>query len=130
MNKTSRRSLALWACGQITAGASAKSIAGHLAAVLIENKMTDQAGFLLEDIIWELERAGALTYAKVTTAQPLSKHLETALKTHLKKTTKASEIIMENKVDKSAIGGLRVETAGKVWDQTVARKLTELREVF
>lgn len=130
MNKTSRRSLARWAAAQIIDGQPAKTIARHLAAVLIENKQSEQAGFLLDDILWELEHAGVLAYAKVTSAQPLSKKLEAELRSQIKKAVKASDIMLENQVDKSAIGGLRVETAGKVWDQTVARKLTELKEAF
>ena len=38
--------------------------------------------------------------------------------------------MIEEKVDKRAIGGARIEIATRVWDQTIARKLTALREMF
>lgn len=130
MNKTSRRSLARWAAGQIINGVPAKSTAKRLAAAMIENKMADQVGFLLEDILWELENAGELSYAKVYSAQPLTKQLEAELKNRIKKTAKTKQVVIEKAVDKSAIGGVRVETSSRVWDQTIARKLAELKEAF
>lgn len=130
MNKTSRRALAYWAADQLTAGKSAASVAKHLAAVLKQAGMSGQVDFLINDIIWELEQRQALTVGKVTSARALSKQLQTALSAQIKKITGAKDVVLENKVDKSVIGGLRVETASRVWDGTVARKLTELKEVF
>ena len=130
MNKLSRRSLAHWAADQLTAGRSAAAVAKHLAAVLKQARMTHQMGFLIDDISWELEQRQALAVGKVTTATPLSKPAEQILIGRIKKATGASAVVLEKNVDKSVMGGLRVQTSNHVWDSTIARKLTELKEVF
>lgn len=130
MNKLSRRSLAHWAADQLIAGRPLSKTAEYLAAVLTQTKMTDQAGFLISDITWELEQRQALAVGKVTSANPLSKQLAAALRAHIQKLTNAKTVTLEEHIDKSVIGGIRIETASQSWDQTVAHKLAELREVF
>jgi F0F1-type ATP synthase delta subunit len=49
---------------------------------------------------------------------------------HIKQATGARDVVLEKNVDKSVVGGLRVETSNHVWDSTIARKLAELKEVF
>jgi F-type H+-transporting ATPase subunit delta len=130
MNRVSRRELAHWAAEQLAAGKSAPTVAKHLAAVLKESNMLGQVNFLISDITWELEQRQTLAVGKVTTASPLSSALEKALIGQIKKATKASEVVLEKNIDKSVLGGVRVETASHVWDGTVSRKLSELKEVF
>ena len=130
MNKISRRSLARWAADQLIADRPLPAIAEHLAAVLTQAKTTDQAGFLISDITWELEQRQILAVGKVTSANLLSRQLAAVLKAHIQKITGAKDVILEEQIDKSVIGGIRIETAGQSWDQTVAHKLAELREVF
>jgi F-type H+-transporting ATPase subunit delta len=130
MNKVSRRALANWAAEQLVDGKSAKSVAKHLAAVLQQSAMTNQVEFLMNDIAWELEQQKALAVGKVITANDLSRQLEQALANQIQKATGAKEVVIEKSIDKSVIGGLRIETASNVWDATVARKLSELKEVF
>ncbi len=130
MNKISRRSLAHWASDELMDGRPAGKVAKHLAAVLIQTNMVDQADFLTSDIIWNLEQRGTLAIAKVTSAYPLPQKLQSALSAQIKKTTKARDVVLEKTIDKSVLGGIRIETSKHVWDQTVSRKLTDLREVF
>jgi F0F1-type ATP synthase delta subunit len=130
MNKVSRRELSGWATDQLMAGKPAKDVAKHLAAVLQESKMQGQVDFLISDIKWELEQRKALVVGRVTSANALSKRLQDALIGQIKQATSSKDVVLENKIDKSVIGGLKVETASRVWDDTVARKLSELKEVF
>jgi len=130
MNKVSRRELARWATDRLIAGDDAGDVAKHLAAVLVESKRASEANFLVSDIEWELESRQALATARVTSATPLSAQLQTALAEQIKRITKTGEVIIDNQIDKKVIGGVRVETASHVWDNTVSRKLSELREVF
>ncbi len=129
MNKVSRRSLAVWAANQLIAGKKASDVAKHLAAVLTQSRMGEQTAFLINDIKWELEQRNELAVGRVTSATKLSHQLESELLTQIKKTTKAKHVALEKNIDKSVLGGIRVETASRVWDQSVARKLSELREV-
>ncbi|MBX4197429.1 F0F1 ATP synthase subunit delta [Candidatus Saccharibacteria bacterium] len=130
MTKVSRRALARYGAQQLLAGNSARQIAKQLAALLTEAGRVGEANFLLEDIAWELERNQELAVGKVITAHPLSTKLAAELKAQLKQATGARQVLLEAEVDKSVLGGLRLQTADKVWDSTVSRKLSELREVF
>jgi F-type H+-transporting ATPase subunit delta len=130
MNKVSRRALANWAADQLISGKPAASVAKHLAAVLKQSNMAAQVGFLINDISWELEQRQALAVGKVTSASGLSKQLEDVLVGQIKKATGAKDVVLEKNIDKSVIGGVRIETASRVWDATVSSKLSELKEVF
>lgn len=129
MNKVSRRSLAVWAADQLSSGTTASSVARQLAAVLSQSGMTEQSQFLINDIVWELEQRKELVVGRVTSAHKLSQPLESELLSEIKKATKAKHVTLEKNIDKSVLGGLKVETASRVWDHSVARKLSELREV-
>ena len=129
MNKVSRRSLAHWAATRLAAGEKADIVAKHLAAVVSQQDMTEQVQFLLSDINWELEQNQFLAVGKVTSAHPLTQTLESDLTTQIKKMTGAKNVTLEKNIDKSVLGGIRVETANHVWDYSVSRKLSELREV-
>ena len=130
MNKISRRALAYWAADQLASGKSAAEVSKHLAAVLKQSKMADQVSFLISDIMWELEQRQALTVGKIITAHPISEQLEKSIMQQLKNVSGSADVSIENTVDKSVLGGVRIETTQHVWDQTVSRKLAELREVF
>lgn len=130
MSKISRRSLARYGADQLLAGTPAESVAKKLMAVLAEAGKIGEASFLLDDISWELEQRRALTIGKITSAHELSAKLQTELKAQLKKATGAKQVLIESSVDKSVHGGIRLQTATRIWDDTVARKLSELREVF
>jgi F0F1-type ATP synthase delta subunit len=130
MSKVSRRALAGYAADQLLAGKSAKSVAKSLAAQIHDSGSNIEPEFLLEDIAWELENRKALAVGHVTSASALSSKLEDDLMEHLKKVTKADKVVLEKHIDKSVIGGVRVETSGRVWDGTVLRALSELKEAF
>jgi F-type H+-transporting ATPase subunit delta len=130
MNKVSRRSLAAWAADQLIKGESSANVAKHLAAVLDENNMATQIEFLVNDIAWELEERGELAIGKVTSANPLSKELESVIASQIKQATKARSVVLQKNIDKSVVGGVRIETSNRVWDETVSKKLSELKEVF
>jgi ATP synthase F1 delta subunit len=130
MSKLSRRSLARYGADQLIAGVPAKTVAKQLIAALAESGRANEAGFLLDDISWELEHRQALAIGKVTSAHELSSRLQTELKAQLKKATGAKQVLIEPSIDKSVHGGIRVQTAAMIWDDTVTRKLSELREVF
>lgn len=130
MSKVSRRALAHFGAEQLLAGRSARQVAKQLAAALVDSNRINEAGFLLEDIAWELERRQELAVGQVTSAYPLSAKFKAELAKQLKSATGAKVVILKSSIDKSVMGGLRLQTAGRVWDSTVRRKLSALREVF
>jgi len=128
--KISRRALARYAAQALIDGVSAKSLAGRLATPLCESGYKNEIELLIGDVNWELERLGALSVGQVTSATPLTKHSLAELKNQLKKITDVNEVMLEEKLDKTVIGGLRIQTPSRIWDETVAGKLAELKEVF
>jgi F0F1-type ATP synthase delta subunit len=130
MNKVSRRAIARYAAEQLQKGEDAGQLAKQLASLMVETGLTDQTDFLIGDIAWELEQRGQLSAASVTIAHPLSNELKTALKDRLKKAINVGQVLIEENVDKSVLGGIRIETPGHVWDATVSQKLKNLREAF
>jgi hypothetical protein len=53
--RLSRRQLAKYAANELLKGAPAEKIARQLAAVLAEEKRTNEAELLARDVAWELE---------------------------------------------------------------------------
>ncbi|MEK7095747.1 MAG: F0F1 ATP synthase subunit delta [Patescibacteria group bacterium] len=130
MNKVSRRSLARYAADRLLAGDFAPEVAKAVASVLVEDKRLNEAELLLADINFELESRGKVATALITAANDLGDKLRIEIKSLVKKASKVDRVILNEQIDKSVIGGLRIETATRIWDKTVARQLNELRKVF
>jgi len=130
MSRISRRSLAQFAADQLLAGKPASAVAKKLAAELVESNRAGELEFLCGDIAAELENRGELAVANVTAANELTPELRQALTLQVKKATGVKEVILNEQVDKSVLGGARIETSGHIWDHTLARKLSLLKEAF
>jgi len=125
----SRRQLASYGADQLLANKRPSSIARELAAVLIASRRQTQAEQLADDIAWELEQRGEVANALVTSARALSQQLRQQITAQVKKAAGVRQVIISENIDKSVIGGLRIETATHSWDKTLSRKITEIREV-
>ncbi len=130
MNKVSRRELAHYAADQLLSDVSGSKVAKQLAAVLVSSQRADEAELLANDIAWELESRGKFTAAKVTSAHSLSPSLRKQLLAAVKQATAVEAVELEEFTDSAVLGGLRVETAVHSWDETVARRLNDLRGVI
>lgn len=124
----SRRQLAKYAVDEIINGKSAATIAPSLAAALLASRRQKQVDLLLSDIDQEFEERGFLVRARVTTAYPLPSELRIELDSQLKKAIKVKSVILHDQIDKSVIGGLRIDTATRSWDKTLLRALRQLKE--
>lgn len=129
-SKISRRSLARWAGHQLEAGQDVESVVKHLAAVLISSHRENQAGMLADDIAYELEAAGKLSSATVTSRYPLNDQIRAALTGAIAAATSTARVQLDEQLNEDVIGGLRVNTATRTWDLTVAHQLNELRKVL
>lgn len=121
--KISRRKLALYVADTIESKNDLAKTLQELAAYLVEAKRTREAELMVRAIEDELANRG-IVVAHVTTAHPLDKALETAIN----KLINAREIYLEKSVDESLLGGVRVETPGKLLDATMKRKLLALSQ--
>lgn len=130
MTNLSRRELARWAADQLVSGSKTAAITKELAAVLIASRRQNQAELLAYDITWELEQRGKLANARVTSATALSESLKKDLKKFIKSAAKVDEVIIDEDIDRSVIGGVRIDTASHSWDYTIKRELRDIQEAF
>ena len=130
MQKISRRQLAKYAADQLAAGTPTKKIAAQLGAVLVATKRSGQSGELLEDVAYELEARGSLAHGTITSALPLSQELKAELTKFIKTSTNVKDVNIDEIIDSSVLGGVRIDTARRSWDQTLKRRLTDIREAF
>lgn len=121
--KISRRKLAVYVADQIEAGAKLGAIVEQLAAYLIETKRLREADLVVRAIEDELAARGTVI-ARVTTAYPL----DAALRTQIEAQIGAKRTYIEEIVDPSILGGVRIETPGTILDATMKRKLLALRQ--
>jgi len=130
MSKTSRRNLAAYGVDRLLAGEPANRVGKELAAIIVDSGKAIELEFLIGDIAWELEQRHELAIGKITSAHGLDNKVRAELIDQLRKAIGTKEVLLEEERDESLIGGLRVETATQVWDYTIARKLSQLREMF
>lgn len=127
MNNFSRRQLANFAVEQLLDGKKPSLISRQLAAALIADKRVKETQLLIDDIAEELERRGLLAKVTVTSATKLSANLKASLSAQIKRAAKVTEVSLNEQVDNSVIGGIKVETSAHAWDKTIARRLSEIK---
>jgi F0F1-type ATP synthase delta subunit len=130
MTHLSRRQLARYAADQVLAGEPIDKLSSKLAAVLSEAKRTKDAELLARDIAYELETRGKVASANVTSATDISSDIREQIIKFIKESAKVDEVSLQENIDKSVIGGVRIETAVHAWDKTVSKKLADIRESF
>ena len=123
----SRRQLADYIIEHLVKGRPRHQLSKSVAAALIATKNKNQTDLLMEDVAHELENRGLLAHAKVTTATQLTDNLRRQLKHQLKKAVGVKNVILEEEIDESVIGGIRIETANHTWDKTIARRLADIK---
>ena len=121
--KISRRKLALYVVDAIEAHRHLDHALQEVAAYLVDSKRIREAELVVRAIEDELAARG-IVVAHVTTAIPLVHELELAIK----KLIGAKEIHLDSEVDPAVIGGVRIETPGKLLDATIKRKLLVLHQ--
>ena len=128
MTRFSRRQLANYAVEALLADQKPSALAKHLAAGLITAGRQKEIGLLLSDIELEFEDRGLQTQARVTSAHSLTDKLKSEIEREIKKMTDSEEVIISAKVDKSVVGGVKIETANHTWDRTFKRTLNDIRK--
>ena len=119
----SRRKIAQYAAKQITAGKTEASIQ-EIAAYLVQTGREREADLIVRDIEMQLASSGTVL-AKVTTAHPLSAQLRQSVQALIA----AHTVYINEVIDPTILGGIRVELPGKQFDGTLRHKLTMLNEL-
>lgn len=103
-----------------------KKLAAAIAQYLAENRQTKELDGLMRDIA-RLRAERGIVEATATTAFPLSPKLKRELENIVSKTHKADKVVLNEVVDPSVIGGVRLETAASQLDVTIQAELHQLR---
>ncbi len=125
--RLSRREMANYAIAQLLKGVSIKPLARKLAAALIESGRAKESDLLISDISSELESRGKLAQVEISSAHALDKQLVKSLVELAKDRTDSAEALVKSRVEPNLIGGFRLETATKVWDKTIKRRLSDIK---
>lgn len=128
MNKLSRRQLARYGADRIEQGAAVKMVAQQLAAELLLTGRTNQVDLLLRDISYELESRQLLAQARVTTRSELTAALRQDITHFIKQSTGVANVEISEQIDPAILGGIKVESSTKSWDETVKHRLEQLRK--
>jgi F-type H+-transporting ATPase subunit delta len=97
------------------------------AAWLVERGGARQAEYLARDVAAVLAERGYVQ-ARVVTARPLSAGARRQVEDYVRAQTGATELELETAVDPSLIGGVVLETPGRVLDASVKTKLSRFVE--
>ena len=117
----SRTKLAGYVVSQLESGRS--DVMRELAAYLIETKRTREAELLIREVTEQFERRGIVA-ADVTSAEPIDE----ALRAQIAELVGAKRLELSETVDTSVLGGIRVTTASRRLDATLAHRLNLLRK--
>jgi len=121
--KISRRKLASYVVDRFESGAPLATLLKEVAAYLVDSKRTREADLLVRTIEDVFAERG-LVVARVTTAHPLTD----ALRREISKLVGGDKVHLDEIVDSTVIGGVRIDTPGKSLDATIERKLLALRQ--
>jgi F-type H+-transporting ATPase subunit delta len=97
------------------------------AAWLVDQKRGNEVQYLANDVARALEADG-YSYARVTTAHHLGASAHDDVRQFVSHQTGAKHVEVDNVIDDSIVGGVRIETPDRELDATVAHKLAKFVE--
>lgn len=127
MINVSRRALANYAVDQLIAGEPLTKLSKSLSATLVSSGKKNDSELLILDIYEILEARGILANATVTSAKSLSAKNLGSIKQIIAKYAQVNEVIIDEAIDESVIGGFAAKTSAHSWDKTIARKLALIK---
>ena len=124
--RLSRRKITSSIADQLAAGRETQQLILELAAFLIDSGRTKEIELIVGDIEYELTNRG-IVLARVTSAFDLATATQTAITKLIKEQTNARSVELEQFVDPTVLGGVRIDLPGLQLDTTIIRRLTTLR---
>lgn len=120
--RLSRQKIATYAADYITAGKDMQVLVQQIAGLLVEERRTREIELIIRSVYELLESKGVVV-AEVISARALTD----ATKKKIAELTNAQELHIQETVDPSVIGGMRVTTPTRQLDATISRRIAELR---
>ena len=85
---------------------------------------------ILEQVIAQNDALQGVLHAGVATAVPLSVEQEKQVVEKVKAFSGAKTVVLHTSVDASLLGGMKITVGDKVWDDTVAGRLEEIKKTL
>lgn len=98
----------------------------RLAAYLTQQRMTNQADLIINDIAHELEVQAGLLTVEVVSARQLADDVRQSLKAMLADESGAKDVVLYETTDSDLLGGFVARTADAEIDASVQTKLKRL----
>ena len=85
---------------------------------------------ILEQVIAQNDALQGVLHTGVATAVPLSVEQEKQVVEKVKAFSGAKTVVLHTSVDASLLGGMKITVGDKVWDDTVAGRLEEIKKTL
>ncbi len=109
---------------------SNKDIAEKIASYLVDTKQTLKLDSIMRDVTVARETRGVFEVS-VASAHEMDQSQINSIKDYLKKKfPTAKEVIVHTKVDPTLLGGLRIESANYLMDQSLKSKLNYIKSTI
>lgn len=106
-----------------------KKLAGKIAAYLVSEGKTSEVNSLARDILQIQADSRGVVEVTAVTAHELDEKLRFKIEKLIKSShPEAEKVIINQQLDESVIGGVRLELANEMLDNTVDARLDNLRE--
>lgn len=127
--KYSRTRLADYAVDELNSNSKSKNLAKLLAAYLIDSHRTDDINSLARDILQiRADKTGTVEVTAIV-AHDIDNDTRSEIKEMIRAVQpNVKKVIINQQVDSSAIGGIRLELANALLNSTVDARLAALRE--
>lgn len=124
MQVVTRKDIARVVAGQLEAGLPAEKIAKGLASYLIEQRRSGELESIMRDVAALRHAQNDVIEANVISAFPLT----TAVKNEVARLLPAKKVVMNETIDKSVLGGVRIEAGSTLIDATIRRQLETIKQ--
>lgn len=128
MKKLTRRMIAeafVTEYGKASSPEARRAVVESLAAVLLEERMTDQVDVVLRDIIQAQTKATGTLSAELTSRFSLTDTLLEEVAEQLRRLTGARQVVFDQTQDEHLLGGVRVQTPTTQLDLSLNRRLDD-----
>lgn len=108
---------------ELAGSVSHKALVKSVAAYLMVERRTGELEPLMRDVARLRAKTSGVTEATVTSAFPVTNEVKSQIKDLLK----ADKLVLNETIDNSVVGGVRVETSEQKLDLTVRNRLDRLK---
>ncbi len=106
---------------------SSKKATKQLAALILENRIHGQTEEIISSIQAEYQRVHGIVEATTTSVHPLTEKLKKEVQAIVLKRTKAKQVVINEQLDPTVLGGIKINAPDMELDLTLKAKLTKLK---